>query len=77
MRKNSVKVQVYFENKNQERVYRKVLKLHKKTGMSVSRIGYLALQYGLPHVAEAVTGIYLDAEVNNKSLEEDKKSYAV
>jgi len=70
-------VQVYFENPNQLKMYKKVLKLSKKTGMSMSRIGYLALLYGLPHVSEAVTGVYLDAEVNNQSLETDKKSYAV
>jgi len=72
-----INVQVYFENENQKKVYRKVLKLSKKTGMSISRIGYLALLYGLPHVAEAVTGVYLDAQVNNEILEKDKAEYTV
>ena len=70
-------IQIYFENENQLKMYKKVVRLSKKTGMSHSRIGYLSLLYGLPHVAESVTGIYLDAQVNNEILEKEKAPYKV
>ena len=75
MAKKATVVQVYFENPNQEKVYKKILKLQKKTGMSISRIGYLAMLYGLPKAAEAVTGVYLDAEVAHEAESKETPEY--
>ena len=71
------RLQVYFENKNQEKVLNKMLKLSKKTGMSMSRVGYLALLYGLPKAAEALTGVYLDAQVSSEVESKDVPEYSV
>lgn len=74
---NAKRLGVYFENDNQAKVYKKIVRLSKKTGMSMSRIGYLALLYGLPRVAESVSGIYIDAEANNEALEKELPTYSV
>jgi hypothetical protein len=74
MRKTLPRVAVYFENENQKKVYKKVLRLSKKTGMSLSRIGYLAMKNGLSSLDEAVAGISLDAQVNNQSLDSESKT---
>ena len=71
------RLQVYFENKNQEKVLNKMLKLSKKTGMSMSRVGYLALLYGLPKASEALTGVYLDAQVSSEVESEKTPEYSV
>ena len=71
------RLQVYFENKNQEKVLNKMLKLSKKTGMSMSRVGYLALLYGLPKAAEALTGVYLDAQVSSEVESKHVPEYSV
>jgi hypothetical protein len=70
-------VQVYFETDKAKRLLAQVRKLSEKTGMSASKVVYLSVLYGLPKVAEQVTGLYLDAEVANDAERKTKRSYKV
>lgn len=54
-------LQIYFDKKMSP-LYRKISKLNKQTGVSVSKIAYYALQVGLPEVAENLKGLHIDFE---------------
>jgi hypothetical protein len=72
------RIQVRFDTGRQVRlVFAKIQSLHKKTGMSVSRIAYLAMLYGLPRAAETITGVYLDAQVTAESDWEEIGGYII
>ena len=68
-----VTIQIYFDDEKSP-LYRKVSKLNKKTGVSVSKIAYYALQVGLPEVAENLSGLFLDFQVMAESKERKNRS---
>ena len=68
-----VTIQIYFDDEKSP-LYKKVSKLNKQTGLSVSKIAYYALQVGLPEVAENIKGLHLDFEVMAESKERKNRS---
>lgn len=73
MTSRPVTVQIYFDDKMLP-LYRKLSKLNKKTGVSVSKIAYYALQVGLPEVTENLKGMYLDFEAIAQNKEKKNRS---
>ena len=69
------RVNIYFDEAMQP-VYRKMVRLNKKTGMSLSRIAYYAVQVGLPAVAENLEGLPLDFQAHAQAQERKQKRAA-
>jgi hypothetical protein len=65
-------VQIYFEPKMKP-VFKKLMKLNKETGISVSKIAYYALQVGLPSVAENLKGLPIDFQAEMEYNEKHSK----